>query len=187
MSKERIANNAFVYPMPMVLVGAKVAGKPNFSAVAWVSRVNYNPPMIAAALGRIHLTNEGIVKEKAFSVNIPNLSLLEKTDYCGLVSGRDVEKAGLFKIVYGEDTGAPMIEECPISMECRLVQAVDLPTNTLFIGQIVGAYADAACLTDGQPDVTKLKPFTLTMPDNRYWKVGAAAGKAWSVGKKLET
>ncbi len=184
MKKERIPNNAFVYPMPMVLVGASVEGKPNFAAVAWVSRVNYNPPMIAVALGRIHLTNEGILQEKAFSVNIPGLDQMEKTDFCGVVSGRDADKAGVFKVVYGEDTGAPMIEECPMAMECRLVQAVDLPTNTLFIGQIVGAYADPACLTDGQPDVKKLKPFTLTMPDNRYWEVGQEAGKAWSVGKK---
>ena len=77
---------AFLYPMPMVLVGSVVAGKANFMAVAWVTRVNFKPPLLAIALGPHH-TNKGIDENQEFSINIPNVSLLEKTDYCGLVSG----------------------------------------------------------------------------------------------------
>jgi flavin reductase (DIM6/NTAB) family NADH-FMN oxidoreductase RutF len=186
MSKIKIANNAFVYPMPMVAVGTMVADRPNFMAVGWVNRVNFKPPMMAVALGKSHYTNAGIHGSKAFSVNIPNLELLEKVDYIGLVSGRNVDKAELFTIFRGQNTGAPMIEECPVCMECRLVQAVDLPSNELFIGEIVGAYADQSCCTNDRPDIEKIRPFTLTMPDNRFWSIGPEAGKAWEAGKHLK-
>ena len=77
--KQRIDSNAFLYPMPMVLAGSIVNGKPNFLAVGWVSRVNYRPPMIAISLGP-HWTNQGIHANQAFSINIPDISLAEKTD-----------------------------------------------------------------------------------------------------------
>jgi flavin reductase (DIM6/NTAB) family NADH-FMN oxidoreductase RutF len=71
-------------------------------------------------------------------------------------------------------------------MECRLVNVVDLPTNEVFIGEIVGAYANVECCSDGKPDIKKIRPFTLTMPDNQYWEVGGNAGKAWSIGKNFK-
>lgn len=185
MDKIRIENNAFVYPMPMVLAGAVVENKPNFMAVGWVARVNYQPPMIGIALGKTHYTNKGIHKNRAFSVNIPGMDLIEKADYCGLVTGRKRDKSKVFAVFYGELPNAPMIRECPLCMECKLDQAVDLPSNTLFIGRIVGAYTEEKFLTDGKPDILKINPFSLTMPDNQYWKVGLNAGKAWSIGKTV--
>ncbi|HVO65520.1 MAG TPA: flavin reductase, partial [Syntrophales bacterium] len=68
MKKIKIRKNNFVYPMPMVLVGTVVDDRANFMAVGWVSRVNFNPPMIAVALGKYHYTNAGIHKNKTFSV-----------------------------------------------------------------------------------------------------------------------
>lgn len=185
MTKIQIAENAFVYPMPMTVVGTMIAGRPNFMAVGWVTRVNFKPPMIAIALGKSHYTNKGIHESKAFTVNIPGLDLLEKVDYVGLVSGSKVDKSGVFTVLEGKQTGAPMIEECPVCMECRLVEVVDLPTNEVFIGEILGAYADKTCCPDGKPDIVKINPFTLTMPDNRYWSIGAEAGKAWGSGSQL--
>ncbi|HXZ37238.1 MAG TPA: flavin reductase family protein [Thermodesulfobacteriota bacterium] len=183
MDKIKIDNNAFVYPMPMVLAGAMVGDKPNFMAVGWVARVNFQPPMIGIALGKTHYTNEGIHKNQAFSVNIPGMDLIEKVDFCGLVTGKKTDKSRTFDVFYRELKNAPMIRECPLCMECRVVQGVDLPSNTLFIGQIMGAYAEERFLTDGQPDILKINPFTLTMPDNQYWTVGKLAGKAWGIGK----
>jgi flavin reductase (DIM6/NTAB) family NADH-FMN oxidoreductase RutF len=71
-------------------------------------------------------------------------------------------------------------------MECKLVNAVDLPTNTLFIGEIIGTYTEERFLTAGKPDISKMIPFTLTMPDNNYWGIGKNVGKAWSIGKNLK-
>lgn len=186
MTKRSIDLNAFPYPMPMVVVGTMVNGRPNFMAVGWVSRVNFQPPMIAVALGKVHYTNRGLHESEAFTVNVPGLDLLEKVDYSGLVSGANRDKSKLFSVLQGDVTGAPMIEECPLVMECRLVQVVDLPSNELFIGRIVGAYADEGCMTDGKPDIEKMQPFMLTMPDNRYWRIGPTAGKAWQAGKFLK-
>jgi flavin reductase (DIM6/NTAB) family NADH-FMN oxidoreductase RutF len=187
MNKIIIDRNSFVYPMPMVLVGTVVNDKANFMAVGWVSRVNFNPPMVAVALGKMHYTNRGIQKNKAFSVNIPGMDLMEKVDYCGLVSGEKSDKSEVFDVFYGDLTNAPMIRECPVCMECRLVNAVDLPSNTLFIGEIINTYSEERYLTDGKPDIEKILPFTLTMPDNNYWKVGERAGKAWSMGRKFRS
>jgi flavin reductase (DIM6/NTAB) family NADH-FMN oxidoreductase RutF len=185
MQKISIDEKAYPYPMPVVLLGTMVEGRPNFMTVGWVARVNFHPPLIAVAVNKSHYTNSGIHESRAFSVNIPGTDLLEKVDYCGLVSGRDTDKSSLFTVVRGEKTGAPLIDECPLSMECKLTNVWDLPTNELFVGEIVGAYADPDRCTAGKPDITKIKPFTLTMPDNHYWEVGANAGKAWSIGREL--
>ncbi len=186
MSKVNLGANAYIYPMPVTLVGAKVGGKANFMAVGWVMRVNMRPPLLAVALNKAHFTPRGIRENQTFSVNFPGADLMDKVDYCGLVSGRQVDKSGLFRVFYGELETAPLIEECPLVMECRLYQVVDLPAQDLFIGEIVAAHADEDCLTDGRPDIGKINPLVLTMPDNNYWTVGAHAGRAWEAGKKLK-
>jgi flavin reductase (DIM6/NTAB) family NADH-FMN oxidoreductase RutF len=112
--------------------------------------------------------------------------MVEKVDYCGIVSGRKADKAGIFEVFYGEQKTAPMIDDCPICMECKVFDTIELPTNYLIIGQITAAFAEEECLTDNRPDVQKIDPLTLTMPDNRYWKVGKHAGTAWEAGKRLK-
>jgi len=184
MEKKQIGPNFFI-PMPVVLVGTQVAGKDNFMTVGWCARANANPPMIICGIGNHHYTPKGIAETKTFSVNIPSSSLLEKTDYCGIVSGEKTDKSRVFDVFYGSLKTAPMIKECPVTLECRLVQTVPLPTNTLFIGEIAGAYADGRVITGGQPDFPEIDPLFLTMPDNRYWKLGKYAGDAWSAGKNL--
>lgn len=185
MGKIKIDNNAFVYPMPMTLVGSVVDGKVNFMAVGWISRVNYKPPLIAVALGP-HYTNKGIEEQRSFSVNIPGISLIEKTDYCGLVSGSKADKSGIFTVFYGDLLGAPLIKECPVCLACQLYETVKLPSNTLFIGEIVEAFAEENDMTDGKLDIKKINPFTLTMPDNNFWEVGNHIGKAWNLGKNFK-
>jgi flavin reductase (DIM6/NTAB) family NADH-FMN oxidoreductase RutF len=150
------------------------------------SRVNFKPPMIAIAINKAHYTPKGIQENGAFSINIPGKSMVEVTDYCGLVSGRKVDKAVLFEIFYGELQGAPMIPECPLNMACKLVETVDLPSNHLFIGEIVGAYSGEQFMTDGNPDIKKINPLVLSMPDNSYCGVGELIAKAWNVGKELK-
>ena len=69
-----------------------------------------------------------------------------------------------------------MISECPLSLECRLVNTVDNPTNNFYIGEIVASYTEEKYLTDGHPDIKKINPLLLTMPDNRYWGIGEVHG-----------
>ncbi len=185
MEKQQIGNNFFI-PMPVVLVGTQVNKKVNFMTVGWCARANANPPMIACGIGNHHHTPKGITENKTFSVNIPSSGLLEKTDYCGIVSGEKTDKSEVFNVFYGSLKTAPMIRECPVTLECRLVQTVALPTNSLYLGEIVGVYADGKVIRDGKPDFPAIDPLFLTMPDNRYWTLGKHAGDAWSAGKKLK-
>ncbi|MDD4050454.1 MAG: flavin reductase family protein [candidate division Zixibacteria bacterium] len=185
MAKVNVGPNAFGYPMPMSLVGTMVEGRPNFMAAAWVSRVNPSPPMMAVAIGKSHATNTGIKQQGSFSINFPGVDLIKATDYCGLVSGKKTDKSKVFEVYYGQLETAPLIAACPFGLECRLIDTVELPIDDLFIGEIVAAYTEEKYMTEGSLDVRLMKPFLLTMPDNRYWAVGEVVGKAWQDGRDL--
>ncbi len=184
--KKNIGNRGFIYPMPVTLLGATVRGKPNYMTLAWITNCNYDPPMVCAAVGDNHYTMEGIREMKSFSINFPGEELLKKTDYCGLVSGNTGKKADIFETFYGELETAPMIAECPISMECSLKKMHKISIDTLVIGEIVAIYTEDKYLTDGKPDISKMKPLLLTMPDNHYWSVGDRIGTAWKDGKDFK-
>jgi flavin reductase (DIM6/NTAB) family NADH-FMN oxidoreductase RutF len=183
MEKIKIDSGAaFLYPMPMVLVGSVVEGKANFMAVGWVSRVNFKPPLFGIALGPHH-TNKGIDENREFSINIPNISLIEQTDYCGLVSGNKTDKSEIFNVFFGDLANAPLIQECPVCISLSLFDTVKLPVNTFYIGEPREVFSEEKYMTDKTLDIKKVNPFTLTMPDNHYWSIGDNLGKAWSIGK----
>jgi flavin reductase (DIM6/NTAB) family NADH-FMN oxidoreductase RutF len=184
MGKVRIATNVFI-TMPVVLVGTVVDGRANFMAVGWVTRVNSQPPLIGVGIHRSHHTARGILANQAFSVCIPGADLADRTDYCGLVSGDSVDKSAVFDLFYGEIQAAPLIRECPLCFECRLVHTGDFATNYFFVGEITAAHAEEVFLTKGKPDWDKINPLILTMPDNRYWRLGECAGSAWKIGKQV--
>jgi flavin reductase (DIM6/NTAB) family NADH-FMN oxidoreductase RutF len=183
MPKTKLDGGAFSYPMPVALVGATVAGKPNFMAVAWLSRVNYSPSYLAIAISKTHHTPRGVEENGTFSVNLPGRDLVVATDYVGIYSGAEVDKAEVFDVFYGELETAPMVERCLLCVECRVVQKVELPGDHLYVGEEVAVYADESILVDGKPHITKLEPFTLIMPPNEYVGLGAAFAAAWSVGE----
>ncbi|HEY5540295.1 MAG TPA: flavin reductase family protein [Coriobacteriia bacterium] len=183
-----IGPQGFLYPMPMTLVGADLPSGPNFMPIAWINRVQSNPPRVVAGLGKTHATSAGIREHREFSVNIPNVDMVAVTDWCGLISaGGGADKSAPFEIVRGSLEHAPMIAECPISLECRVTQVVDLGSHELFVADIVATWTKKRFLdARGRPDITKIRPFTLTMPDNRYWAVGKKVGTAWAIGKTFE-
>jgi flavin reductase (DIM6/NTAB) family NADH-FMN oxidoreductase RutF len=186
MEKIKLGPKAvYPYPMPMALVGATVDKKPNFLAVAWLSRVNMTPPIMAVSLGRKSYTLPAIEKNGVFSICFPGIDLMEEADFCGIYSGLETDKSNLFNIFFGQLEAAPMIKECPLCMECKLVQTVELQTNNLYLGEIVAAYAEERYMTGGKLDISKMNAFVLTMPDNNYWKVGHHMGKAWDMGRHL--
>lgn len=185
MEKIKIGSKQFLYPMPTTLVGANVNGKPNFLTIAWCGIVGQNPAMISISLSKDHFTTLGIKQNGTFSVNIPSTNMVEVTDYCGIVSGKKVDKASSFKVFYGELGTAPMIMECPINLECKVARVIDdLNEDDIFIGEIVEAYSEDKYMTNGRPDVIKIDPIIFSTADNNYWKVGMHLGRAWDIGKK---
>lgn len=178
----RIAPDVFIPPMPTALLGVGGEDSVNFMAVGWLTRVNSKPPMLAVGVNKNHRTHELLLVAKAFGLSFPTVRQSGVVDYCGVVSGRRVDKSVLFDHFPGEVLGAPLIRECPLNLECRMRQAVELPTNTLFIAEIAAAWCDPACLEGDIPDPAKLEPLLLTMPDNRYWALGPQVGKAFHDG-----
>lgn len=188
MAKVAIGARTILYPLPTVLVGANVDGKPNFSAYAWCGIVNSNPPMLSVAFQHHRHTLKGVKQNGTFSVNIPPTELVKETDYCGLVSGRDTDKVAdcKFNISYGKLENTPLISECPINLECRTLHILNLGSHEMVVGQIEEVYATDSCLTDGEPDVNKIKPFLWVIhPTNEYRAFGKPIGKAHHIGREI--
>ena len=189
MGKISMGPKPWIYPMPALLVGANVDGKPNFMAVGWGSIANREPPMISVALRHARYTLIGIRQNLTFSVNIPSTDMVRETDYCGLISGSDANKVEVcqFKVFYGKLDNTPLIEQCPINLECKVVHILDLGTHSLIVGRIEETHVSESCLTDGKPDVSKIKPLTyITAPAERYQALGEIIAKAFSIGKELK-
>jgi flavin reductase (DIM6/NTAB) family NADH-FMN oxidoreductase RutF len=176
----------FSYPMPVALVGATVKGKPNFMTVAWFSRVDYKPSRLAIAIGKSHYTTRGVEEHGTFSLNLPARDLVVPVDYVGLHSGEKVDKAAVFDVFYGELETAPMIAQCSLGVECRVIEKVELDADRLYVGEEVAVYAEEEVLTEGRPDLAKIEPYVLAMPANDYFPVGEAFAKAWRVGREYE-
>lgn len=185
MTKVEISPNSAPFPKPIALVGSLVKGRPNFLTVAWLTRVNINPNIWGVALNKKRYTLEGVLENNTFSVNFPNAKLVQKTDYCGLYSGRDIDKSQIFDVFFGKLETAPMIRECPISAECSVYQTVDLPNDVFVLGEVKAIYTEEQYLTNGVLDQKKVNPFVFTRPADQYWALGLEVGKAYSIGKTL--
>jgi len=186
-NKVTLNPNVYDLPMPVTLLGTAINNKPNFMALGWLTRVNASPPMIGIGVGRTHLSYQSIIENKSFSINYPDVSMMKVTDYCGLYSGKNKDKSNLFNVFYGENETAPLIENCALNLECKVLQEIDLPANTFFIAEIINAYTEEKYLTDGKPDIKKINPMLLTMPDRYYWTVGEKVGSAWKDGGLYKT
>jgi flavin reductase (DIM6/NTAB) family NADH-FMN oxidoreductase RutF len=192
MSKNKIRPGVYLYPMPVSLIGANVNGKPNFMALAWVNVVEYKPPLFAISSYETRHTNIGIKENGTFSINIPSEGMVEVADYVGLVSGKKIDKSEVFEVFYGDLNTAPMITHAPVNMECKVLKTIATKELTnaekgheIFIGKVINAYVDDYYLTNGIPDISKLKPFVFSI-DNNYWKIGEHLGKAFSIGKNYK-
>ena len=189
MAKVLMGAQTSIHPMPVLLVGADVDGKPNFMAVAWGGVANGVPPMVSVAIRAQRYTYKGIRENLAFSVNIPSSDMVKEADYCGIVSGSEVDKAKVcqFGVFYGKTANAPLIEECPVNLECRVVHILDLGSHSLVIGRVEETHVSEDCLTDGKPDVGKIRPLAfVSSPDRQYRVLGQTVAQAFSVGRELQ-
>jgi len=185
MKKIKLDPGPFVLPMPVALVGAEVNGKPNFMTAAFAGIVNTKPAVVACGLNPAHHTCDGISENGIFSLNLPGPDLVEKTDWCGLKSGKKHDKSRVFETFTGELTSAPMISACRLSAECRVLKTVPFEVDTVFFGEVVSVYIDGDAEADGAPDWRKINPLLFTFPDKGYWRLGERVADAWSVGKKF--
>jgi flavin reductase (DIM6/NTAB) family NADH-FMN oxidoreductase RutF len=189
MAKVSLGSRTIMYPHPAVLVGAVVDGKPNVSTYAWCGIVNSSPPMLSVAFQHKRHTLKGIKQTGSFSVNIPSVDLVTETDYCGVVTGRETDKVAdcKFNIFYGNLGNAPLITECPVNIECQAMHILNLGSHDLVIGEIIEVHVTDACLTDGEPDINKIKPFLWGgWPDNQYYDFGQPIGAAFNIGKQFK-
>ncbi|OPX63750.1 MAG: FMN reductase (NADH) RutF [Methanoregula sp. PtaU1.Bin006] len=182
MDKIALGPMPYMSVMPALLVGANVKGKPNYMTAAWATVACMAPPMVCVALNKARFTVKGIEENKTFSLNVPMANHVVETDHCGLVSGAQEDKSGIFTTVYGKLKTAPLAAECPVNIECRVFSSVDCGSHLLYVGEVAEIHADRSCIVDGRPDTGKCDP--IVYAQSAYWRVGKQIDKAFSAGKK---
>ena len=189
MKKVTLGPSTLVCPMPVLLVGANVNNRPNFMVVAWGGIAGGTPPMISVAIRHQRYTLIGIRQNMAFSVNLPSVDLMREADYCGIVSGAKVDKVAVcqFKVFYGKLGNAPLIEQCPVNLECKVMHLINLGSHFLVVGRIDETHVSQDCLTDGQPDIDKINSITyISTPYRQYRSLGEVIGKGHVIGQELK-
>ncbi|MBE6799730.1 MAG: flavin reductase family protein [Ruminococcaceae bacterium] len=175
-----------VYPMPVFIVAAyDENGKPNCMNAAWGGI--YEDKQIMVCLSHGHKTTKNIKESKAFTVSIADARHVVEADYVGVVSGNKepdkMEKARL-TTVESEFVNAPIINEFPMTIECKLLKFNE---DGICIGEIVNISADESVLgEDGLIDPEKLQAITFDPVHNAYLKLGEKVGNAFSDGKTLK-
>ena len=170
---------AALFPCPVVLVtSVDSVGKPNIITLAWAGTVCSEPPMVGLGIRPSRYSHKLIEESKEFVVNIPTAEIVKETDYCGVTSGKDVDKFAETGLTpeQADKVKAPLIRECPVNIECTLRQVIPLGAHDLFIGEVVQVHIDQTVLTKkGKIKIRKAAPFTYNL------------GEYWSLHKKLGT
>ncbi|MDR7866598.1 MAG: flavin reductase family protein [Sporomusaceae bacterium] len=187
--KKSLGALAPAMPLPVWVIGSYGEdGSPCLMTAAWCGVCCSEPPCVAVAVRKSRLTHVSIAARGAFTVNIPSERYAAEADYCGLVSGRDVDKFAVTGLtaVGSELVDAPYVAEFPLVLECTVVEAVELGSHTLFVGRIADAKADAAVLGEnGLPDLAKVKPLVCSPTDRNYYGVGNVLGGTYSLGRGI--
>ena len=168
-------------PLPVCLAGANVEGRPNFCTIAWFTMIDDEPPTIGLVMGKKRRTKDGILESGTFTVNIPSKELVAETDWCGLNSGYDVDKSEVFRVSYGKLGNAPMIDECPMCIECKLARIVEFEGVDLVVGEIEEIHVDERCMDCEKVDPGRMGPFLLWMPGGPYFGLGEKVADAYMV------
>ncbi|MHA2250691.1 MAG: flavin reductase family protein [Candidatus Kariarchaeaceae archaeon] len=171
ISKQSVKSN-LLSPLPAVLVGANVNGKPNYLVIGYISPFNFGKH-IFFSLYKKRYTRIGIMENMTFSVNIPTVEILEQTKICGNKSGHKIDKSAIFESYYGELGNAPMIKEAPINIECKVVEILDYDPNEGIIGEVVKSYVDPMYFPEGKLDMRNVNPILwATGGDYNYYQLG---------------
>lgn len=168
-----------LYPLPAVMVSvADEEGHDNIITVAWAGTVCTNPPMVSISVRPERYSYKMIMDTKEFVINLTTEKLAYATDYCGVKSGRDVDK---FKEMHltrepASYVGAPMIGESPVSIECRAREIKEYGSHTVFTADVLAVHVDTEYMNEkGKFDLTMANPIVYSH------------GEYYGLGKKIGT
>ena len=166
-----------LYPVPAVMVSVAAPGeKPNIITVAWAGTINSDPPMLSISVRKERYSHDIIEKTGEFVVNLVNEPLTRATDFCGVRSGRDVDKFAEMKLtpVAVDGVSVPAIEESPVNLACQVTDIIPLGSHDLFLAKIVSVTVDERYLDEKG-----------TFHLNQAGLVAYSHGEYFALGKKL--
>ena len=187
MEKEFWKPGNMLYPIPAVMVSCgRVDEKPNIITIAWAGTVCSSPPMVSISVRKERYSYNLIKDSKEFVINLVTKDLVKKADYCGVISGRTVDKFKEMKLtpVRGRIVGAPLIGESPVGLECMVKEIIPLGTHDMFLAEVVSVAVDKKLMDeDGRFHLNKAG--LIVYSHGEYYGLGELLGKfGYSVKKK---
>lgn len=186
MSKTVWGGGALIAPVPPALVTCGTVEQPNVLTVAWTGILNTVPPKTYISVRPQRFSYPLIEKSRAFVINLPTAALVRAVDFCGVRSGRDTDKfaaAGL-TAVPASQLACPLIEESPLSLECRVTDIVPLGTHHMFLADIVAVDVESS-LIDHAGKLHLDRAGLLAYAHGEYFALGHKLGSfGYSVRKK---
>ena len=184
--RKNIGAKAILYPMPVLIIGSYDENSvPDAMNAAWGGISEET--QISICVSEDHKTTANILSRKAFTVSIADAESVIAADYVGVVSGNNepdkIKKAG-WTAVKSENVDAPLFNELPLTLECKLISYEK--ESCRLVGEIVNVCADERILTDGKVDLSKFSPITYDPVNHNYLTLGDKVGKAFSDGLKLK-
>ena len=173
--KESLGAKTWAVPTPVWVVGTYDGnGRPNFMTAAWGGVCCSSPPCIYVSLREATYSHGNIVSRGAYTVSVPGEEYLREVDYMGVASGRDTDKVRDTGLTAVKSTlvDAPYVDEFPLVLECKVLEVVKIGLHTEFIGEILDVKADEDVITDGKPDIQKIKPVVFSPSDSGYHGIG---------------
>jgi len=189
--KKQLGSKPLLFPMPAVMVGTYCEdGNPDAMTAAWCAICCEKPVCAGVAVRKNRMTFANILQTKAFTLNVPSTSQTAEVDYVGIVSGnKEPEKLSMAKLdtSRSERVNAPIIDACPVNVECRLVDQMELGSHTWFAGEIMEVHVDEKyVLENGKLDVRGLDPLIYITSQSQYFSLGDPVADAYSIGKKIK-
>ena len=145
MKKREFKGSVLLNPVPVVMITCRnKEGKENVFTVAWTGTICTKPPMLSISVRPERLSYEYIKETMEFTVNMPHRKQTRETDFCGVRSGRQLDKIKEcgFTMVEGKDINVPFIKECPVNIECKVKQIIPLGTHDIFLAEVVGSHVN---------------------------------------------
>ena len=189
--KSTFGPQRLLFPLPTVLIVCGDMEKANIVTIAWISMLTGSPPTLGISVGTRGFSSKLIKTNKNFTVNIASIDIIEESDFCGITSGKNIEKfekSGLTKLP-STIIESPIIKECPVNFECKLTDSGVFGTTNHFVGEIVETHVDTDKLNDvqkaGSINIEAVNPLIYVSGLREYRKIGKKVGDAYKMGKKL--